>query len=126
MVRCYWETEEMDALKQHKEGQRDVVQLLVNRNQRNGVFLTAVSSCLNGTKLLAKEFRDNLHLHYGKAPLVLQLQCTGYGAKVGVKRVLTCACGGLILVRYNDVSQEWEALCAMTLTPSSVSCEPKI
>ena len=39
---------------------------------------------------------------------------------------MSCKKGGLILLRHNDVANEWHELCAQALTPSAVSDEPLI
>lgn len=39
---------------------------------------------------------------------------------------MTCKKGGLVLLRHNDLSSEWQELCAQALSPSAVSDEPLI
>ena len=39
---------------------------------------------------------------------------------------LECQKGGLISIGHNNIADEWGALCASTLTPSSVADEPLI
>eukprot|EP00957_Ditylum_brightwellii_P202475 15330321-Ditylum_brightwellii.AAC.1 len=59
-------------------------------------------------------------------PLDLQPKCDGCNAKFSVTHALTCAKGGLVLARHDDVNKEWGALGAKALTKSSVTYEPSI
>eukprot|EP00978_Attheya_sp_CCMP212_P047544 scaffold421838_cov79-Attheya_sp.AAC.1 len=42
------------------------------------------------------------------------------------EHAITCKKGGLILLRHNELSSEWQVHCAQALSPSAVSNEPLI
>jgi hypothetical protein len=81
---------------------------------------------LNGTILSAEEFRDSLGLRFGLTPASLPSRCDGCGQRFTLEHAMTCAKGGLVLSRHNDVCAEWGQLCAQALTPTAVSDEPLI
>jgi hypothetical protein len=91
-----------------------------------GTWLTAYPSVLNGTELAADEFRDNLRLRFGFEPVGLQETCDGCGEHFSVEHGLSCKKGGLVLVRHDDIADEWGYLCGLALKPSAVHHEPKI
>ena len=73
------------------------------------------------------EFRDSLRLRYGLRPNHLPSQCDGCSQNFSVEHALSCSKGGgLVLLRHNDLAEEWRHLCAQALTPSATSTEPAI
>jgi hypothetical protein len=98
----------------------------LTRAKETGPWLTAMPDTLNGTVLTADEFRDSLRLRYGLKPLALPDSCDGCGQRFSVGHAMTCKKGGLVLLRHNDVVEEWHELTAQALTPSAVSDEPLI
>jgi hypothetical protein len=79
---------------------------------------------LNGTGLLADEWRDNVRLRYNHSPLDMPAVCNVYGAKMLVEHALLCKVGGLVHIQYDDVAHEWRHLCGTALSPSQVKHEP--
>ena len=77
-------------------------------------------------ELLAKEFTDNLCLHFGLPPTGLPHTCDGYSTHFTVDNAMTCKKGGLILLSHNNLQGEWHHLCTTVLTPSTVTDEPFI
>ena len=49
----------------------------IHRETRNGVCLSAIPHCLNGTELSWEEFRDNLRLRYGLMLQDILATCDG-------------------------------------------------
>ncbi|MGL4997609.1 MAG: hypothetical protein ACRC5T_01270, partial [Cetobacterium sp.] len=86
----------------------------------------ATPNSLNGTELAGGEFRDGLRMRYGLPPQDLPDKCDGCGQNFTVEHAMSCKKGGLVLIRHNDVKDEWHHLCAQALTPSAVSDEPLI
>ena len=72
------------------------------------------------------EFCDSLRLRYGFEPAGLPQKCDGCGCNFTVEHGLSCAVGGLIIGRHDDVCLEFGALAKKALKPSAVSYEPKI
>jgi hypothetical protein len=85
-------------------------------------------STLNGTELLAQEFRDALLLCHVRIPGDLPLHCDGCGDKFDVRHALECKVGGLVILRHNEINEE--LLCDLAskalLAPSAVRVEPMI
>jgi len=81
---------------------------------------------LNGTRLSADEWRDNIRLRYNHSPLEMPTACDGCGAKMSVKHALSCKTGGLVHIRHNDVVNEWRHLYSTALSPCRVEREPRI
>jgi hypothetical protein len=98
----------------------------MQRATETGAWLTAMPSALNGTELSADEFRDNLRLRFGLCPTSLPHRCEGCNERFTVKHAMSCAEGGLVLLRHNDIAAEWGSLCAQALSSSAVSAEPLI
>jgi hypothetical protein len=96
------------------------------RAKETGTWLTTMPDRLNGTELSRDEFRDSLRLRFGLAPLDLPDRCDGCGQRFSLGHAMSCKKGGLVLLRHNDVADEWHHLCAQALTPSAVSDEPLI
>jgi hypothetical protein len=91
-----------------------------------GAWLNITPNTLNATALSRDEFRDSLRIRMGKNPLLLPEECDGCGDTFTVNHALTCAKGGLVLLRHNAMAQEWHDLCASATTPTAVSDEPLI
>ena len=96
------------------------------RGKKAGAWLTCIPNSLNGTELSYEEFQDNLRLRFGFEPLNLPEKCDGCGEKFTVEHALSCAKGGLVLIRHNTSAGEWGNLCGKGHLPSSVSHEPFI
>ncbi len=98
----------------------------VARRDKRNCAAGAWLSRLNGTSLLADEWRDNVRLRYNHSPLDMPAACDSCGAKMLVKHALSCKVGGLIHIRHDDVADEWRHLCGTALSPSRVKREPRI
>jgi hypothetical protein len=98
----------------------------MQRATETGAWLTAMPNTLNGTDLSADEFKDNLRLRLGLCPTSLPRRCEGCNERFTVEHAMSCAKGGLVLLRHNDIAAEWGSLCAQALTHSAVSAEPLI
>jgi hypothetical protein len=98
----------------------------LKRAKETGAWLTATPDRLNGTELAGDEFRDGLCLRYNFLPKSLPPMCDGCGQKFSVSHAMSCKKGGLVLIRHNDVKDEWNHLCSQAFTPSNVSDEPFI
>ncbi len=83
-----------------------------------GAWLSVFPNRLNGTGLLADEWRDNVRLRYNHSPLDMPAACDGCGAKMLVELALSCKVGGLVHIRHDDVADEWRHLCGTALSPS--------
>ncbi len=81
---------------------------------------------INGTGLLADEWRDKVCLRYNHSLLDMCAACNGCGAKITVKHALSCKVGGLVHIRHDDVADEWRHLCGIALSPGQVECKPRI
>jgi hypothetical protein len=117
--------------KQTLEDLKAASSLLVERHQMDratetGAWLTVIPDQLNGTDLSADEFRDSLLLHFRLTPHSLPHRCEGCQQRFSVEHAMTCKKGGLILLCHNDLSSEWQELCAQAPSPSAVSDEPLI
>ena len=82
-----------------------------------GAWLTVVPNCLNGTSLLAEEWRDNVHLRYNLVPQVMPHHCDGCGA---------CKTGSLVHIRHDDVADKWRHLCTLAFSAGQVERKPRI
>ena len=98
----------------------------LQRATETGAWLTAMPNTLNGTDLSADEFKDNLRLRLGLCPTSLPHRCEGCNERFTVEHAMSCAKGGLVLLRHNDIAAEWTSLCAQALSQSAVSAEPLI
>ena len=92
----------------------------------NGVWLTAIPHCLNGTELSWEEFQYNLLLQYDIVPLNLPKEFDAYGNKFLVPHALSCPKWDFVLARHNDATKESGALSAQDINLSFISYEPKI
>ena len=98
----------------------------LQRAQETGHWLTLMPNHLNGTALSPQEFHDSIRMRYGLLPHHLPEKCDGCRQKFSVEHAMTCKKGGLVVLRHNDVAQEWSELCCRALAPSAVSDEPLI
>jgi hypothetical protein len=89
-----------------------------NQNCAAGAWLSVFPNWLNGTGLLADEWRDNVRLRYNHSPLDMPAACDGCGAKMSVEHALSCEVGGLVHIQHDDVADEWWHLCGTALSPS--------
>jgi hypothetical protein len=83
-------------------------------------------STLNGTELLAQEFRDTLLLRHARTPGNLPSHCDGCGAKFDVRHALEYKVGGLVILQHNEINEELCDLASKALAPSAVCVEPMI
>ncbi|KAL3812075.1 hypothetical protein ACHAXA_002879 [Cyclostephanos tholiformis] len=60
------------------------------RNSAAGAWLSVFPNWLNGTDLLADEWRDNVRLRYNHSPLDMPAACDSCGAKMTVEHALSC------------------------------------
>jgi hypothetical protein len=96
------------------------------RGQETGRWLLVMASVVNGTQLLAQEYRDALLLHYVRSPADLQSHCDGCGQKFSVKHALGCKKGGLVISCHNEIQDELSNLASKALIPSAVCDKPRI
>jgi hypothetical protein len=75
---------------------------------------------VNGTKLLAQEFRDSILLRYARTPADLLTRCDECDQKFSVRHALECKKGGLVISRHNEIQDELVDLASKALTPSAV------
>lgn len=115
---------QLDSLKMAASSQLGKRRL--DRATKTGAWLTATPDRLNGTDLSSAEFRDSLRLRFGLTPNSLPHRCDGCQQRFTVGHAMSCKKGGLVLLRHNDVANEWHELCAQALTPSAVTDEPLI
>ena len=128
-VRCNQRTQrQADAAEMRKSLQAAMPghARLIGRATKTGAWLTTAPSTTNGTELSAEEFRDNLSLRFGMIPSNLPATCDGCGGQFNVSHALKCKKGGLITIRHDDVSKEWQSLCAKAIKPTAVTNEPLI
>jgi hypothetical protein len=98
----------------------------VRRGCDTGAWLTVMPSTIAGTELSADEYRDSLHMRYGREPAGLQPQCDGCGAKFDTRHALSCRKGGLIIIRHNEIRDELCDMACRAFQPSAIRDEPKI
>ena len=98
----------------------------IQRSASTGAWLTTMPNLLNGSDLLAEEFRDGLHLRLGLKPNAMHPRCDGCGERFTTEHAMSCRKGGLILHRHNDMANTWGHLCGQAHTPSTVSDETLI
>ena len=102
---------------------------MARRDKQNcaaGAWLLVFPNRLNGTGLLADEWRDNVRLRYNHSPLDMPNACDGCGAKMTVEHALLCKMGGLVHIRHDDVADEWRHLCATAFSPCQAKRKPRI
>ena len=96
----------------------------LDRSRECGSWLTTMPNTFNGTVLSAEEFRDSLRLRFGLQPKGLPAMSDGCGAKFGVEHALNCKAGGMVLLRHDNVSAEWQQMC-VAASMGSGSAPPK-
>jgi hypothetical protein len=89
-----------------------------NWNCAASAWLSVFLNWLNGTGLLADEWRDNVCLRYNHSPLDMPAACDGCGAKMSVEHALSCKVGNLVHIQHDGVADEWRHLCGTALSPS--------
>ncbi len=77
-----------------------------NRNCAAGAWLSVFPNWLNGTRLSADKWRDNIRLRYNHPLLDMPAACDGCVAKMLVEHALLCKVGGLVHIRHDDVADE--------------------
>jgi hypothetical protein len=98
----------------------------VRRGCETGAWLTVMPSTIAGTELSVDEYRDSLHMRYGREPAGLQPQCDGCGAKFDTRHAFSCRKGGLIIIRHNEIRDELCDMACRDFQPSAIRDEPKI
>ena len=78
------------------EGGNAALKLQYQRASSSGHWLQTIPNRLNGNRLSAEEFRDNLRLQENLKPLDMPSKCDGCGAPLTVDHAMTCKCGGLV------------------------------
>jgi hypothetical protein len=96
------------------------------RGKETGQWLSVMPSTLDGTELLAQEFRDTLLLRHARTPGDLPSHCDGCGTKFNVRHALECKVGGLVILQHNKINKELCDLASKALAPSAVRVEPMI
>jgi hypothetical protein len=66
------------------------------KNCAANAWLSVFPNRLNGTSLLADEWRDKVCLRYNHSPLYMPAACNGCGAKMTVEHALLCKMEGLV------------------------------
>ena len=118
---------ESAILKDMLDSSAPVPKRRILRSKETGAWLTAMPNRLNGTELSPEAFRDSLRLRYGLRPVNLPQWCDGCtGKRFDVGHAMSCKKGGMVLLRHNEVAQEFGQLCGNALTPTHVSYEPII
>jgi hypothetical protein len=97
-----------------------------NWNCVAGAWLSVFPNWLNGTGLLADEWRDNVRLRYNHSPLDMPAACNGCGAKMSVENSLLCKVDSFVHIQHDDVADEWRHLCSTALFPSQGERKPQI
>ena len=87
----------------------------LHRATSNGVWLSAIIQCLNGTEFSWEEFRDNILLRYGLMPQDIPATFNGCANRFLIENTLSCPKGGLVLAQHDDAAKEWGALGARAL-----------
>ena len=84
--------------------------LQVENSCNTGAWLTLLPDRLNATELSAEEFRDSLRIRFNLKPQALPDRCDGCDLPFTVRHAMSCKKGGLILLRHNSISAEWQHL----------------
>ena len=98
----------------------------INRETRNGAWLSAVTHRLNGTELSRDEFQDNLWLRYGMMTQDTPATCNGCGKRFSIEHALSCPKVELVLERHEKATKEWVVLGARALVLGDITYETKI
>jgi hypothetical protein len=91
-----------------------------------GAWRTVLPSTIAGTELSSDEFCDSIHIQYGRTPAGLQPTCDGYGASFNTGHAFSCAKGGLVIARHNELRDELCDMASRAFQPSVVRDEPRI
>ncbi len=118
---------------QHDDTLSQVVEPLLAHTRRTvlqgkatDAWLWAMPSHYHGTVLSSQEFRDALHLRYGREPADLPASCDGCVQRFSIEHALTCQKGGLPILRHNEVRDELMDLARRAFGNSAVRTEPLI
>ena len=99
---------------------------VLTRAVSTGQFLQVLPCPENGTVLSRVEYCDAVALRYGLTPPDLPARCDGCNAAFDLRHALSCKCGGLVILRHNDIRDELGDLFCKGLSPSQVRDEPRI
>ena len=78
------------------------------------------------TAIIAREFRDATFLRYSLQPLSLPSCCDGCNKPFSIDHALTCKTGGLVILRHNELRDEYQCLAQWAYSNSAVWEEPLI
>jgi hypothetical protein len=97
----------------------------IMRGTATGAWLTVLPSTSADIELSSDEFCDSLHIRYGRTPAGLQPTCDGCGASFNTCHAFSCAKGGLVINRHNELRDELSNMASRAFQPSAVRHEPK-
>ena len=98
----------------------------LDRMKEAGSWIQAAPDRFDGSELSNDEWHDNITTRYGMRPKGLPQRCDGCNAGFSVEHGLSCKKGGLVVIRHDDLRDEYEHLCGLALSPSRVNSEPTI
>jgi hypothetical protein len=108
------------------EALKDAVEKKVAGDQALGEWITAHPSGASNWLLSRDQYRVGFCVRYGKTPAHLPAKCDGCGACNNLHHALTCAKGGLLVARHNDVRDVYAELAIKALGKGRVRVEPPI
>ena len=98
----------------------------MGRIQTTGEWLYMIPSTVNGTELVAHEWRDPLFLRYIIDPPDISDHCDGFEASLSICHALDYKKGGLITERHNDLCDGVADLASKYFTPMHMLEDPKM
>ena len=98
----------------------------IQRGSQTGAWLTMLPTFHAHTALTAREFRDATFLRYSLQPLSLPSCCDGCNEPFSIDHALTCKTGGLVILRHNELRDEYQCLAQWAYSNSAVWEEPLI
>ncbi|GAX19514.1 hypothetical protein FisN_19Hu089 [Fistulifera solaris] len=107
-----------------EKGKQEKRRLL--RAKSTGIWLSVRPKTLTDTDLSKDEFRDSLRIRAGLPIQALPQKCDGCNKPFSVEHAQTCKHGGLVILRHDDVKNEFMSLCAQAYGPKAVRNEPTI
>ena len=92
----------------------------LDRETRNGAWITAVIHSLYGIDIYREEFSDNIRIRYGMNPLDPPKECDGRSKRFMEDHTLLCPQVGIVMEWHNDAVKEWGDLGYWGLTPKYI------